>query len=171
MRKPEAVDLLPLLQLAQKELEAEHPGVAILLEAEAIPTIEADREQLRFLLKALLSNAVKFRKPGHEVHLKLYASTLLLNQFRQLKDKYKYVPYLKLQLQDEGLGFEGQYAEQAFDFFRKLHPAPTEGLGIGLSLCRKIVENHGGWVYLESQTGIGTTVTLFLILRQEKTDS
>ncbi len=166
--KPEEVDLSEIMRRAKQQVELENPGVSILLESEAIPLVEADRGQMQFLVKELFSNAVKFRKPGNVVRLKIYATTLLLNKFRQLKDKYKYVPFLKIQFGDGGLGFDDHYGEQAFDFFRKLHSLPTDGPGIGLSLCKKIAENHSGSISLESQPDLGTTVTLFLALKQER---
>jgi sigma-B regulation protein RsbU (phosphoserine phosphatase) len=167
----EEVELSHQTQFTKKQVEFENPGISIILEAEAIPVFEAYREQMQFLLKELFSNAVKFRKPGNVVNIKIYASTLMLNKFRQLTGKYKYAEFVKLQIQDDGIGFDDKYQEQAFEFFRKLHTTPSFGRGIGLSLCRKIVENHSGSISLESQKNLGTTVNIFLPLKQEKTVS
>ncbi len=160
----DAVDLLPVAEAARDLLKVEHPGITIALESEAIPIIEANAAQMQFLLTALLANAVKFRKPGNAVHVRIYASTLLQNKFRQLTGKYKYEEFLKLQIADNGIGFDDKYQDQAFELFRKLHPA--DGAGIGLALSRKIVENHGGSIVLESERDIGTTVNIFLPLKQ-----
>ena len=162
----EKIDLGSVTDFAVKELETEHPGISIMLETEAIPVIEADREQMQFVLKEILSNAVYFRKPGNKVHVQVTAGTLLMNQFRELEGKYKYTEFLKLQIRDRGMGFDDQYGEQAFELFRKLHS--TGGAGIGLSLCRKMAENHGGSISIESETGKGSTVTLFLPLKQNE---
>jgi len=164
--KWEQVDLFDLVQSAKKQVEEQHPGISIMLESEVIPVIEAISEQMQFLLKELLLNTVRFRKPGNIVTVKIYASTLQLNKFRQLPGKYKYADYLKLQMQDEGIGFDDQYQEQAFELFRKLHL--NSGHGIGLSLCKKIVENHNGFISLESQKDLRTTVIIYLPLRAEE---
>ncbi len=165
--KFEQVDLFDVMQAAKKLVELQNPDVSIILEAEAIPVIEANSEQMQFLLKELLLNAVRFRKPGNVVNVKVYASTLLLNKFRQLSGKYKYAEFLKLQIQDDGIGFDDQYQEQAFELFRVLHP--NGGLGIGLSLCKKIVENHSGSISLESQKDLRTTVIIYLPLKLKDT--
>ena len=160
--KCEQVDLFDVMQAAKKMVELQNTDKSILIDAEAIPVIKANREQMQFLMKELLLNAVRFCKPGNVVNLKVYASTLLLNQFRQLPGKYKYAEFLKLQIQDDGIGFDDQYQEQAFELFRVLHP--NGGLGIGLSLCKKIVENHNGFISLEGQKDVSTTVNIYLPL-------
>jgi sigma-B regulation protein RsbU (phosphoserine phosphatase) len=159
------VDLLYLSELALKQLRTENPGVTIELQTESIPKIKANSRQMQFLLRELLLNAVRFRKPGNSVTVKMYASTLLLNKFRQVPGKYRYTEILKLEISDNGIGFDDKYGEQAFELFRKLHL--TDGQGIGLSLCKKIVENHGGSISIESQKDVGTTVNILLPLAQE----
>jgi sigma-B regulation protein RsbU (phosphoserine phosphatase) len=162
--KWEVMDLALILESARKEVELENPGVSILLESEAIPAIEANRVQMLFLMKELLNNAVRFRKPGSVVNVRIHASTLLLNMFRKLTGKYKYTEFVKLQIQDNGIGFDDTYQAQAFELFRKLHS--ISGAGIGLALCKKIVDNHSGSISLESQQDTGTTVIVFLPLQQ-----
>jgi sigma-B regulation protein RsbU (phosphoserine phosphatase) len=159
------LDLLAQTELARKQVELENPGVSIELQTEAIPKIKANSKQMQFLLKELLLNAVRFRKPGNVAHVTMYASTLLLNKFRQLPGKYRYTEILKLEVRDNGIGFDDKYGEQAFELFRKLHL--TDGQGIGLSLCKKIIENHGGSISIESRKDVGTTIIILLPLAQE----
>lgn len=166
----EKLSLSNVILLAKEQLSSEYPNISINLECEELPEIEANKEQIQFLIHELFLNSLKFRKPGNEVNIKIYSSTLLLNKFRQLSGKYKYVEYLKLVIKDEGLGFNVIYQDQAFDFFRKLHSIPNSGPGIGLSLCRKIIENHGGSISLESEIDLGTTVIIYLILNNEKSE-
>ena len=152
--KFEEVDIRLEMETARKQLELEIPDVSIMLEAEAIPAIEGNSEQLQVLFKELFLNAIRFRKPGNVANVKIYASTLLLNKFRQLADKYSYAEFVKLQIQDSGIGFDDNYGEQAFDLFRKLHDEKS-GQGIGL-VGKKIVENHNGSISIESKKDIGT---------------
>ena len=65
----------------------------------------------------------------------------------------------------KALGFNVKYAEQAFELFKRLHA--ESGLGIGLSLCKKIAENHYGNIAIETAEGKGTTVTIMLPLKQQ----
>lgn len=159
------VDLDEMLKNLPPEIEEDNPGIPIKIRQEQLPTIEANADQIHFLLKELLTNAVKFRKPDSTVDIRIEASTLLLNVFRQLEGKYKYSEFVKIQIKDNGLGFNDEYQKQVFDLFRKLHP--YSGRGIGLSLCKKIVENHSGTISIESKENEGATIIVMLPMRQE----
>jgi signal transduction histidine kinase len=64
---------------------------------------------------------------------------------------------------DNGIGFDQEYAEHIFELFKRLHSkASYEGTGIGLALCKKIAENHGGDIYAVSKSGVGTTFKVIL---------
>jgi signal transduction histidine kinase len=70
---------------------------------------------------------------------------------------------VKIQVIDNGIGFDPQYADKLFTLFQRLHPARKyEGTGIGLALCKKIVSNHHGSITADSKPGVGTTFTILL---------
>ena len=158
------VELDVVMNSVKEQLVEENPGITITIRNESLPVIEAVENQMEFLFKELLTNAVKFRKPEGGVEINIGASTLLLNKFRQITGRYKYMEFLRLQFMDNGLGFNDKYQAQAFDLFRKLHSGG--GMGIGLSLCKKIVDNHSGTVSIESQEGVGTTIILILPMQR-----
>jgi light-regulated signal transduction histidine kinase (bacteriophytochrome) len=71
---------------------------------------------------------------------------------------------------DEGIGIDAEYAERIFAIFQRLHPKETyEGTGIGLALCRKIVEHHGGQIWLDASAGPGATFRFTLPATAERT--
>lgn len=73
--------------------------------------------------------------------------------------------YCRIIIEDNGIGFDQKYAEQIFDMFRRLHPsAEYEGTGIGLALCKKIVEKHKGFISARSRPGEGATFIVSLPL-------
>jgi sigma-B regulation protein RsbU (phosphoserine phosphatase) len=164
----ERIAIQDLFLIAKEELETQNPELSLRIACQPLPEIEANRAQMFFLVKELLLNAVKFCRPGNLVDVKIVASQLLMNKYRQLTGKYKYIECVKFQISDDGRGFDGTYQEQAFELFRQLHSA--SGNGVGLSLCKKIVENHGGSIHLESEPEAGTSVVIFLPLIQKKKD-
>jgi signal transduction histidine kinase len=85
---------------------------------------------------------------------------IMLNKFRNIKEKYDYQEFLKLQLVDNGIGFNPIFKDQVFELFKRLHH--SSGQGIGLSLSKKIVENHHGTITIDSKIGEGTTVTVLM---------
>jgi signal transduction histidine kinase len=71
--------------------------------------------------------------------------------------------YLKIVITDNGIGFENEYAQKIFAIFQRLHGrSEYEGSGIGLSICKKIVEHHGGVIFAQGQPGLGATFTIIL---------
>jgi sigma-B regulation protein RsbU (phosphoserine phosphatase) len=158
--QPQSVDLSALLEKARLQLKAELSDDLLELRSERLPVILADDEQLYLLMYQVLSNAVHFRKPGKKATVSVTATILKKNRFKAVEDRYQYEDYLKIDFRDEGLGFEPEYNHQVFELFRKLHHLNRRGLG--LSYCRLIAENHGGWIEAEGRPLVGTTISVFL---------
>ena len=147
----------------QEQLTAEFSSTELNLHADKLPLIYADEAQIKMLFYQLLSNAIRYRKPGNKAFVVIAADIVKRNKFTNIAGKYEYTDFLKLQIKDEGIGFDPKYSEQAFDLFGRLHT--ESGLGIGLSLCKKIAENHYGSITINTIEGSGTTVTVWLPLR------
>ena len=80
--------------------------------------------------------------------------------------KPKYSNYHQIILKDNGIGFDPVYSEKIFELFNRLHGRETfSGTGIGLSICKKIVENHQGYIFADSQINEGATFTIYLPLK------
>jgi sigma-B regulation protein RsbU (phosphoserine phosphatase) len=156
--KPRRLDLNRLVDEAVQKLRSQNPAMDLKVHMDDLPGLFADAEQTAFLLHEILSNAVRFRKEENMAVLTISASQLQSNKFRAISGKYQLTPCIKLEMQDDGVGFDPAYKEQAFSLFKRLHE--KSGSGIGLSLCKKIVENHQGTISIESLPGKGTTVTI-----------
>ena len=123
-----------------------------------LPVIIGIPIQLHQLFTNLLSNAIKF---SSENPLIVISSEEASNQEIENYGFKIEKRYIKLKFKDHGIGFDPKYADEAFKLFKRLHDIDT-GTGIGLALCKKIVENHGGHISVSSQLQQGTTFTIVL---------
>jgi signal transduction histidine kinase len=105
----------------------------------------ADSPQLICLFQNLISNAIKFCKPENLPVIHIFAQDFSGNQWR-------------IQIQDNGIGIAPENFDRLFQMFQRLNRNnPSPGSGIGMALCKKIVERHGGQIWVESQVGVGTS--------------
>lgn len=144
---PEVVELHRVARevLAERSSELEGPGGQA--SVAEIPPVEGDPEQLRTLVAELVDNAIKFRgEPPLELAISAH-------------DRGETI---EVQVRDNGIGFDPAYAETIFGIFQQLDPGSTEGVGIGLTICRRIVENHGGTIHAHAEPGRGATFTFTL---------
>ena len=154
------VDLNEVAQEVVSDLEIRLEETNGRVEIGQLPTIEADRTQIRQLLQNLMGNALKFGRleeppvvtiSGRIVHA---AASSDDPQPREL---------CEIVVEDNGIGFEDAYKEQIFAIFNRLHGRTEyEGTGLGLAVCRKIVQRHGGVISAESTLGRGSTFSVTL---------
>ena len=119
----------------------------------ALPSLEADPSQMHQLLQNLVGNALKFHHAGSPpvVHIDGDADG----------------ERVRLTVRDEGIGFDERHAERIFAPFHRLHGQATyEGIGVGLAICRRIAERHGGTITAQSRQGEGATFVVTLPVRQ-----
>jgi light-regulated signal transduction histidine kinase (bacteriophytochrome) len=114
------------------------------IKAGKLPVVNAFPTELKLLFQNLISNSIKFQKPGIAPHIEI--STQRENG------------HWHFQFRDNGIGIEKQYQQRIFIIFQRLHNRSLyEGSGIGLAHCKKIVELHGGTIWVESESGKGST--------------
>ncbi|GAB3553674.1 ATP-binding protein [Spirosoma fluminis] len=160
----EPVDLNAVIAQIQDDLEITILEKKAVITVEPLPTIDAVEGQMHQLFQNLISNALKFvsnRQPVITIE-----STPVTEQMRQefrLDDQ----AYVSLCVRDNGIGFDMQYVEKIFGMFQRLHRRDQyEGTGIGLTICRRIVENHHGYLSAEGNPGQGATFQIVLPVRQ-----
>lgn len=163
------VDLIKMVDTVHKELEQEFPDIDLSITIEENSHFNGDPQQMYLLFRELFLNAVRFRKDKKQVYITVSINHLQLNQFRTIEGRYKYTDHVRLQVIDKGIGFDTAYKTEVFELFKKLHP--QSGGGIGLSLCKKIVENHNGIISIDSKLNEGTTVTIHLLQAAENEPS
>lgn len=132
------------------------------VETAPLPTIEADSTQMHQLFQNLIGNALKFRKPDENPLVKI--ETTMLNQ-SSLRDGGA---ACVITITDNGIGFDEKYLDRIFTIFQRLHGRHEyEGTGIGLAVCRKIIDRHGGLITAQSVPGNGAKFILTLPLKQK----
>ena len=129
----------------------------------ALPQIDAIPLQMNQLFYNLLTNALKFRKDGVKPHIRISASPVAVDDLKKYATLHQNKAYVEIRFTDNGIGFDKQFSEQIFQIFERLHSAEEfEGTGVGLALCKKIVENHNGHIFATSKEGEGATFTIIL---------
>lgn len=139
------------------------------IESDELPVVESIPLQMGQLFSNLISNALKFGRAGVTTCLQIRSMTRgreLLSQFPHLKPSHR---YCCLYFIDNGIGFSQGHALQIFDIFQRLHSkSEYQGTGIGLAMCKKIVENHSGHIFANSSPGHGATFTVILPVLQSE---
>ena len=126
-----------------------------------LPSVAADPLQMRQLFQNLLANALKFHRP--HVAPQVTVASAIISPAADSSDETERGMQLQVKVRDNGIGFEPEYKERIFDLFQRLHGRDDyEGTGIGLAICKKIVERHGGTISADSipQNGAVFTITL-----------
>lgn len=171
----EAVNLNDCIDQVLCDMEIVVAQTGTELHADTLPEIEGMAPQLTQLFQNLISNAIKFRKPdtapvirisgkilSGEALAALYGGDPALAPLQQ-QGFWEGAPFLQLTVQDNGIGFEPAYAQKIFDVFQRLHHHSTyEGTGIGLAICKRIVEKHHGIIQAIGQSGSGAQFRIIL---------
>jgi len=118
-----------------------------------LPTVCGEEKQLYQVFLNLFSNSLKFSKPETAAEIQVSSQQISVG------DKH----YWQIKVQDNGIGFEQEYADKIFEVFQRLHGRSQYiGTGIGLAICKKIVEKHNGSISVQSELGIGSCFILLL---------
>ena len=146
------VDLSHVVRGVVSDLELHIEKTGGDVEVRAMPTIDADPTQMRQLFQNLIGNGLKFHLPGDKPVVKIYGQ--VLNEVCQVM------------VEDNGIGFDEKYLDRIFAVFQRLHGrGEYDGTGVGLAICQKIVERHGGSITAKSSPGKGATFIVMLPLR------
>jgi PAS domain S-box-containing protein len=134
-----------------------------------LPIVPGDASQLRQLFQNLISNALKFRRTdasGQSIapHIQVRASALRVGELPASLNLTRHAPvYYRIDVVDNGIGFDEKYVDRIFQVFQRLHGRNEfAGTGVGLAICRKVAANHGGAITATSRPGEGATFSLYL---------
>lgn len=157
--KAKRIDLADTLRAAVSEHATAIDELGATIEIGELATIEADPAQIRRLFSHLIDNALKFRRPGTAPRIEVVG--------RYLERPVDGTPCFALFITDNGIGFDRRYVNRIFQLFQRLHTQDDyPGRGIGLTLCRRIVEAHDGAITAQSAPGEGSTFIITLPIQR-----
>ncbi|MFG1495475.1 ATP-binding protein [Saccharospirillum sp. HFRX-1] len=152
-------DIAQVVEQVKADLQLTIEETNATVEVGELSRIDADSSQLRQLLQNLLSNALKYRHPERTPHILIQGEALPDERYR-------------LVISDNGIGFDPRYNEQVFEVFKRLHGrSEYPGTGMGLAICRKIVDRHNGVIMANGRDQEGTTFIIDLPVRQPQTEA
>jgi len=160
--RPARVNLNAVLDMAMEPYQHMVANNRLQFSADNLPDISGYSGALVLLLRQLISNALKFQPPNALPVIRITHRICAgkdLNHPQAMPDRY----YHELSVQDNGIGFDGQYKDRIFEMFQRLHPDGLfKGSGIGLSIARKIAYLHNGFITAESTPGAGSIFRCYL---------
>ena len=156
------VDMNVILKMVKTDLELVIEETGTVINSDLLPVINAIPSQMKQLLANIISNAIKFHKPGVSPVITITTNILPEKekvQFELLKNN----TYYECSISDNGIGFEEEYNTRIFQVFQRLHgKSEYPGSGIGLAICKKIIEYHHGIIYATGAPGAGAQFTFIL---------
>ncbi len=155
-----SIDLNLILTQVISDLEIRIEKTKGKVECGDLSRVDADPVQMTQLFLNLINNALKFHKPGEPPLVKISS--------RIIKSAKNFSEICEITVADNGIGFDEKYCDRIFTIFQRLHGRQEyEGTGIGLAVCRKIVERHDGVIIAKSAPGEGATFIITLPLQQK----
>ncbi|HJW16822.1 MAG TPA: ATP-binding protein [Flavisolibacter sp.] len=157
------VDLSAVVQDVLDDMEATiiENGASVVYED--LPRINGDARQLRQMFQNLLSNALKYHKQDEGSRVHIGVTLVKSADISNIQVENKDATYYKIQITDNGIGFKNEDASRIFQLFQRLHGrSEYAGTGVGLAIVQKVVENHKGYIWAESEPGKGARFTILL---------
>lgn len=157
-------DINHLLQEVLSNLSVAIEEKKAVIEAHDLPTVSVIPHQFHQLMSNIISNSLKYSREGVAPHIRLTAEKIKSTD-AGVAGMPRNGRYWKFSFQDNGIGFEQQYASKIFELFQRLHGRMEySGTGIGLAICKKIVQNHHGMITATGEPGVGARFDVYLPL-------
>lgn len=156
------VDLNKVLNDAKVNLSDKILKSNTTIQANILPKVKGYESQLTQLFQNILSNAIKYTKTDVNPEINIYCSIVPNKEVKGVRNNDRTKQFHKIEISDNGIGFDNQYAEKIFTIFQRLHgKSEYEGTGIGLAISKAVVNNHNGYIAAEGYEGKGAIFTLY----------
>ncbi len=160
-------DLNEILNNVLKDLELVIQEKKVVINKGDLPTIQAIPVQINQMLYNLAGNSIKFSNDNIQPVITITSKKLLTDELKEYPDLNPSISYYEIIFRDNGIGFDEQFAEEIFLIFHRLNDNKQySGTGIGLALCKRIVDNHNGKIYATGSENEGAAFHIFLPVKQ-----
>ncbi|MCU0350227.1 MAG: CHASE3 domain-containing protein [Flavobacterium sp.] len=159
----ETVDVNQIITAIRKEQSEIFKEKNIAFHQQTLPEIQGVSFQIQQLFVNLISNSIKYAKQNERLSIAITTSEITSEDRKLVKlDKNK--SYYKITYTDNGIGFDNSYSDRIFNLFQRLHTKTEyEGTGVGLAICKKIMENHNGFIKAHAEINKGATFTMYFL--------
>jgi signal transduction histidine kinase len=162
----EYVDINKLVKEVLKDLEEDLKQHHAQVKASNLGYATVIPYQFRQLLINLVNNSIKFARPSVNPQLSISSKIEVPEEVRDIPEMMKGIKFYHLCYQDNGIGFSQEYSEKIFEVFQRLHARDVyKGTGIGLAICKKIIDNHNGFITATGKLNEGARSDIYLPLR------
>jgi light-regulated signal transduction histidine kinase (bacteriophytochrome) len=139
----------------------------ITIETSELPVLNVIPIQFNQLFSNIILNAIKYKRDDVNTLIKISAEIVTADKIKT-QMPFTHDKYWTIKISDNGIGFEQEFANKIFELFQRLHGrSEYEGTGIGLAICKKIVQNHHGFIEAIGEPGIGSTFNIYLPVENE----
>lgn len=160
-----SIDLNKILNDTIATISSQIQVSEAVIEASQLPIIMGHESQLLQLFQNLISNSIKYRREGHAPHITITSSVIRGLEIKEAKPTEAIRKFHKIIFKDNGIGFDNENAERIFVIFQRLHGrSEYEGTGIGLAICKLVLQNHDGYISAAGQEGEGAEFTIYIPL-------
>jgi PAS domain S-box-containing protein len=156
------VGLNSVLESVKGDLQETIAEKQAVIEAGDLPVVKGNQSQFMQLFQNVLSNALKYQKPGTPPHIRITSARMQGKQLA-IPGINENTEYVKVSFADDGIGFDPQYSKKIFQMFQRLHGIHEfPGTGMGLAICKKILEYHGGFMTAAGEPGAGACFDCYI---------
>lgn len=160
---PKSVDIKSIIEAIRKEHEDRLQGREANIVYHNAPVILGYPDQIRLLFDCLLDNSIKFSRKDAPLTIEVSKENIDREELRRLQISTAHNTFTKVKFQDNGIGFDSEFADKMFGIFQRLHSQFTEyeGKGVGLALVKRIISNHNGFILAKGTPGKGAEFSMY----------
>jgi signal transduction histidine kinase len=160
-KKKENVDLQLLVTLLRQKFNDSLDQKNATLNVHGLSFVKGHSSQLQLLFECLIDNSIKYAKPETPLVITISKASIKRDESASVKSRTARSVFTKIVYEDNGIGFDNEFAEKIFSIFRRLHTTEIDGKGVGLAIVKRVMANHNGFVQAKGKPNEGAQFLLY----------